>query len=282
MTNNQPKQRMILCGGLQSGGTTLISWCFLQRRDANGVLDMVHDIVRASFDEVREPVLWVKMTIGAFRWLDVFELYRDLGWEPTPLLIVRDARAAYASLLKKDYGKNGTTAEEPPLRTRFRRFLRDWELFRARRWPIIKYEDFLQDERAVLQRSCQALGLPWDEGMISWRKELSDIAYVNEPNRTFARSIAKGSLGAAMLPEKAAIQIDNLPPSELAWLEETFAAYNAVHAYPAHVAPAADKGLPAALPPPSFENTIRHWYLSEIERLQRELDVLQEKGKCRD
>ena len=30
--------------GLQSGGTTLISWCFLQRADTDGILDANNDV----------------------------------------------------------------------------------------------------------------------------------------------------------------------------------------------------------------------------------------------
>src|ERR1041385_5446163 len=95
-------QRMILAAGLQSGGTTLISWCFLQRRDTDGVLDMENDVIEGLFDAAKKPVLWIKMTIGAFRWLDIADVYRDLGWNPAPLLIVRDVRVTYQSLMKKD------------------------------------------------------------------------------------------------------------------------------------------------------------------------------------
>src|SRR5438094_9826269 len=92
MTPASSDRRMILCAGLQSGGTTLVSWTFLQRRDTNGVLDMQNSIIHASFDRVVEPIVWVKMTIGAFRWLEVCDVYRDLGWNPQPLLVVRDVR----------------------------------------------------------------------------------------------------------------------------------------------------------------------------------------------
>jgi len=34
-----PEKALILCGGLQSSGTTLVSYCFLQRGDTDGVLD---------------------------------------------------------------------------------------------------------------------------------------------------------------------------------------------------------------------------------------------------
>src|SRR5436190_47103 len=165
---DKESKRLILCAGLQSSGTTLVSWCFLQRLDTNGVLDMPHDTIQVAFEKIAEPIVWCKMTIGAFRWLDVCEAYGDLGWQPEPLLVVRDVRAAFSSLIKKEYGFNGTTAEEPPLRMRFRRFLRGWELFRANGWPILKYEDFIQDGRGVLRQSCQALAVSWDEGAMPW------------------------------------------------------------------------------------------------------------------
>src|ERR1043165_9078124 len=104
LTMPKRAQRMILAAGLQSSGTTLISWCLLQRQDTDGVLDMENDVIEVSLGAATKPVLWIKMTIGAFRWLDVAEVYRDLGWNPEPLLIVRDVRVRYDSLMKKDYG----------------------------------------------------------------------------------------------------------------------------------------------------------------------------------
>jgi glycosyltransferase involved in cell wall biosynthesis len=265
------RRRMILCGGLQSGGTTLISWCFLQRRDTNGVLDMAHDILHGSFKKVDGPVVWLKMTIGAFRWLDAWEYYRDRGWAPEPLLVVRDARTAYASLMKKVYGFDGLTAEEPPLRMRFRRFLLDWHLFRERDWPIVKFEDFLDDPRTALAEACRSLRLPWDEAMLSWPKDISEIAYVlADPNRTFASSLAAGSFRSTMQEEKAAFEIGGLPASELEWLEETFAAYNAFHGYPRTLRNMADPEAPNNMRPPQYRGTQRQWYYDEYVRLRSE------------
>ena len=272
---DKESKRLILCAGLQSSGTTLVSWCFLQRLDTNGVLDMPHDTLQVSFEKVEEPIVWCKMTIGAFRWLDVYETYCDLGWQPEPLLVVRDVRAAFSSLITKEYGFNGTTAEEPPLRMRFRRFLRDWELFRANGWPILKYEDFIQDGRSVLPKICSALTLSWDEGMIAWPKKLSQIAYVGpDPNQTFLKSIEKGSLTAAKLPDKVLIQIDQLSQTELRWLEKTFAAYNDYHHYPLKIGPATRSNNPTYLGPPRFEGTARQWYYSENDRLRSENERL--------
>src|SRR5438034_4600993 len=103
---DKESKRLILCAGLQSSGTTLVSRCFLQRADTNGVLDMPHDTIQVAFEKVAEPIVWCKMTIGAFRWLDVYETYCDLGWQPEPLLGVRDVAAAFSLLLKTEYGFN--------------------------------------------------------------------------------------------------------------------------------------------------------------------------------
>jgi hypothetical protein len=275
MANDISSRRMILCGGSQSGGTTLVSWCFLQRQDTNGILDMSHDLMRYSFDRVIEPIVWVKMTIGAFRFLDVYETYRDMGWNPEPLLVVRDIRAAYASLMKKSYGFNGCTAEEPPLRMRFRRFLLDWELFREREWPVMKFEDLLQDERTMLVNLCDRLGLPWDEGMIAWQKNTWDIAYVDSPpNATFASSVDKSaSLAQAKLQDKAYVGIDSLPKAELDWLEETFGAYNQFHGYPPHMRCTGNESLPS-MASPSYIGTQRQWYYDEHVRLNAENERL--------
>jgi hypothetical protein len=276
VTNRASARRMILCAGLQSGGTTLVSWCFLQRRDTNGVLDTPSDVIQPAFERVKEPIVWVKMTIASFRWLDICETYGDLGWEPEPLLVVRDVRAAYSSLMKKKYGVNGTTAEDPPLRMRFRRFLQDWELFRTNGWPIFKFEDLIQEHRVALMRVCADLSLPWDEGMILWPKKPSLIAYGKENyskdmlQDTFERSIEGGHLAAAMLQEKAEIRIDKLPLSELEWLEEKFSAYNDFHNYPKRISPKLQEKAPIRMPAPRYEGTTRDWYYSEIERLRSE------------
>jgi hypothetical protein len=276
LAEKTPTHRMILCAGLQSGGTTLVSWCFLQRRDTNGVLDTPSDLIQPRFERVREPIVWVKQTVASFRWLDLCETYRDLGWEPEPLLIVRDVRAAYSSLIRKSYGVNGTTAEDPPLRMRFRRFLRDWELFRAHGWPIIKFEDLIRDHRATLAKACTELSLPWDEGMITWPKKPSEIAYGKENwgkksiQESFEKSIQKGNLAAATMQDRAKMRLDNLPASELRWLEETFSDYNSFHHYPKEVRPTLGEKVPTNMPSPCYQGTAREWYHTEMDKLRSE------------
>jgi len=262
---------MILCAGPQSGGTTLVSWTFLQRRDTNGVLDMQNSVIHTSFDRVSEPIVWVKMTIGAFRWLDVCDTYRDLGWDPEPLLVVRDVRYAFCSLMRKDYGINGLTAEDPPLRMRMRRLLMDWELFRRNGWPILGFEEFVREPRAVLARICGKLRIPFDEGMLEWSKRRSDVAYdLTEGNKTFANtSSAARSLEEGLSAERKAVSLEKLPASERQWLEETFREYNAFHGYPLSVE-APTTTAPAVIGSPTYEATLRHWYDQERRRLYAE------------
>jgi hypothetical protein len=248
---------MILCAGLQSGGTTLASWCFLQRADCDGVLDMKRDVLQTDLSRATQPLTWVKMTVSSFRWLEVQEQYRDMGWAPEPLLIVRDVRSAFASLQSRSYGFNGTTAEDPPLRMRFRRFLLDWQLFRENDWPILKFEELVIEPDATLQRACEDLHLPWDDAMVKWPKSLNDIAYVGTPNRRFASSIVAGNLHDAIDVDALTLNVETVPPVEHAWLEEMFADYNRVHGYPEHLTRTDEGAESTTAFVPSFDGTRR-------------------------
>ena len=126
-----PKQVLILCGGLQSSGTTLVSYCFLQRADTDGVLDADNDLLPAIDPRLARPFAWYKTTISSFRLSEIAQHYRDAGWDVRTLLVLRDLRAVWASLRKKPYGRNGITAEDPPLRLRVRRFFDDWRTAQA-------------------------------------------------------------------------------------------------------------------------------------------------------
>ena len=267
---------MILCGGMQCGGTTLASWCFLQRSDTDGVLDMRNDWILTSFERATKPVLWIKMTVGAFRYIDVYNTYLDLGWTPQTILVVRDVRAVFDSLLGKSYGFNGTTAEEPPLRIRLRRFLDDWRFFQDSGRPILKFEELVQNERGCLEAACGALGLDWDESMISWPKGLDDISYRGVPNETFRESITKQDRGSAILADRSRLNLERLPVSELDWLEETFADYNRVHGYPETVDRAIIAQTASEREPPKFEGTKRQRLAAELERLGRTAKMLYE------
>jgi hypothetical protein len=279
MSDEPRNRRMVLCAGLQSGGTTLVSWCFLQRQDTNGVLDMAHDMIQMSFEAVGEPVVWCKMTVASFRWLDVCETYRDLGWQPKPLLVVRDVRTAFSSLTRKPYGFNGITAEEPPLRMRFRRFLDDWRLFRNEGWPILRFEDLLEDkERSALQAVCTDLALPWDEGMISWPKTRADIAYFGRPNQTFESTIDRGSLLHAKILDNRATRVDGISRHDLDWLEDTFHTYNQAHRYPTCVTSGADAAV-AADSVPRYGRAGKQGLHRTMKRLYAEVCQLRDENR---
>ena len=146
-----PTRQLYLCAGSQSSGSTLVSWCFLQRPDMDGVLDARFDMIPQVPPNLSRPLPWIKFTVACFRFSEVADFYADDGWSVRPLLVVRDVRAVFNSLITKPYGRNGTTADDPPIRLRLRRFLEDWRMFRDRGWPLMRYEDLIVEPEKTLK-----------------------------------------------------------------------------------------------------------------------------------
>lgn len=257
MTRSKP---LYLCAGLQSSGSTVVSWCFLQRADMDGVFDARNDIL-PDIPAVATPSVWCKITVSSFRFSEMKAHYEDEGWEVRPLLVLRDVRAVFNSLLKKHYGSNGITAEEPPLRMRLRRFKEDWELFRRNGWPTIRYESLVVEPEATLRRAVEEMGLAWDEGMLSWPKRKDDLAAPRHGSPTFRRTLG-GSFQETVNPSLAQLRVGNVPPDDLAWMEREFAELNRTCGYVQQASavapmPAGGESLePRAIP--RWENTRRH------------------------
>ena len=250
---------LILCSGLQSGGTTLVSWCFLQRPDMSGLLDMSTEVIQLM-PYLDTPLGWCKITTSCFRWEDVADFFRDQGWVIKPLLVVRDVREAYCSLRTKPYGLNGMTAEDPPLRLRFRRFLRDWEQFRANGWPIIHFESLLAEPVVTLQDCCKQLGIPWYDDMIDWPKPIDSINRVELANMTFRTSLSNEGLQKSIIPKNKSTHLTEISAGDLEWLEKTFFEYNQENNYSLHTASVEFKSVADR---PSFFVSKRHTQPSE-------------------
>jgi hypothetical protein len=258
---------LYLCGGAQSSGSTLVSWCFLQRRDMDGVLDAAPDLLPSLDPGLGGPLAWYKTTLVCFRLCELADYHRDQGWEVHPLLVVRDVREVWASLVRKSYGSNGITAEDPPLRMRLRRFLDDWQRFRANDWPILQYEELVGHPRRTLAAACDRLGLPWDEAMLTWPKHSADIADCQLGNKTFWNTRASNLLDTLASYAKQP-KITLIPAMDLGWLEDQFREFNAANGYPLHIELPASSA--AASPPLSFATTRRyHWEIARrpIRRL---------------
>lgn len=247
---------LYLCAGLQSSGSTLVSWCFLQRADMDGVLDARGDILPEIPNWIGAPRVWAKFTVSSFRLSEMIAHYADDGWKVRPLLVVRDVRNVFDSLIGKSYGRNGITAEEPSLRLRMRRFKDDWENFRAAGWPIIQYESLVTEPERALKTCCDQLRLPWDQAMLEWPKSFDDIAIPCHGNATFRHTRGQ-NYRDSIKPSLATLKTSHIPPADLAWLEREFAAFNSALGYPAHAPtdPAVEHACDRAVP--SFTNTKR-------------------------
>ncbi|WP_293645157.1 hypothetical protein [Thiolapillus sp.] len=227
-------QTVILATGLQSSGSTILSWCFLQRPDMNGTLDGDTDLVPLPPAGVETPFLWYKTTISCFTLGEQVAVLEDAGCTVRPLLMVRDVRAVWMSLMKKPYGRNGVTAEDPPLRLRFRRFLHSWQDAAEKNIPVFRFEDLLARPQDSLKTLCGQLELPWQQAMIDWPKPAEQIADARHGNARFMESSRQGLLSA--LDPNLGKQIrGQIHEEDLAWLEETFSDYNASLGYPAEM-----------------------------------------------
>ncbi|HEY8668109.1 MAG TPA: hypothetical protein VIL86_15785 [Tepidisphaeraceae bacterium] len=268
---------LYLCAGTQSSGSTLISWCFLQRPDMDGFLDQRGDILPHIPESFARPYAWCKFTVNCFRLAEARIHFEDEGWEVRPLLVIRDVRAVLNSLIKKSYGRNGVTAEEPPLRMRLRRFKEDWELFRQLGWPMIQYEKLIGAPQATLQDVCRQLALPWDTGMMEWTKAKSDISAPVHGNATFRQTVGK-SLIETINPSLIELKTGNIPPEDLDWLEREFAEFNRAFGYPEHAPRTPWKGEQMRAIP-RWENTRRHMKKQKKNPVLRVLRAITPKKK---
>lgn len=266
-------RQLLLAAGTQSSGSTLVSWCFLQRPDLDGVLDARFDRLPDPLPQVSTQVVWCKMTVACFRLTEAVSHFRDGGWDVRPMLIVRDVRAVFNSLIAKPYGRNGTTSDDPPIRLRLRRFLEDYSSARERGWPVLRFEDFyeLGTAEKSLRAVCDGLGLAWHESMLTWPKPIEQVADPRHGNETFQE--ARGAGLAASIRRPGPLRLDRVPREDLDWLESAFAQFNRDLGYPEHVDPSA---CPAGRAIPRFEVTrsawrqrprgwkrLRHWWASD-------------------
>lgn len=252
-------RQLILCGGLQSGGTTLVSYCFLQRADTDGVLDADNDLLPALDQRLARPIAWYKTTVCCFRLSEIAQHYRDAGWNVKTLLVLRDLRAVWASLRTKPYGRNGITAEDPPLRLRLRRFIEDWHDTHAARTASLRYEDFVANPVDCLQRACVQLALPWDAAMLNWPKAPEHIADCRNGNESFWATRG-ADLVRSLGQFRQQRPLERIPESDLNWLESEFRDYNRANGYPESISfvEACDAAPEFHSCEPSFEVTRRY------------------------
>lgn len=263
-----PPRTLYLCGGMQSSGSTLVSWCFLQRHDLDGIYDMENALIQQDFSRIMTNPVWLKMTIGSFCLAELVALYEAQGWVVRPLLVQRDLSSVYRSLLGKSYGFDGATGDEPPIFIRIQRYLADLDTARAKGWPILRYEDLICNPKGELQRICGLLDLAWDEAMVTWPKNEASIAYMANGNPTFHLT-KQGS--ADLLTTIAKYQQrerplkDSPPPNFLEAMVEAIDRSSG-SSIPT---PRSAALSPVILPPVRFRGTRRQLLEKEFDRLRR-------------
>lgn len=202
--------------------------------------------------EWNEEFRWYKNTIAVFRATDYIKYLEDFGYEVSPFLVVRDVREVWASLTEKGFGRNGTTAEDPPLRLRFRRFLRDWRHFRNEGLPIVRWEDFLRDPETFLRELCVKIELTWSPDLIRWPKSPEDILHTKFGSATFWDRLDE-DLRSSLDRDLSDQSLAGVYEGDLLWLDWTFDEFNAEMRYDAHRGSAAAESAPEGWDPPSFQ-----------------------------
>jgi hypothetical protein len=273
-TNSSANPVLYLCAGLQGSGSTLVSWCFLQRSDLRGVLDGTFDLVPALPAKRAGEAAWYKTTIACFRLAELAEHYADFGWQVRPLLVVRDVRQVWASLVSKPYGRNGTTAEDPPLRLRFRRFLADWRLFRAQHLPTIRFESLLAAPETTLRRAASDLDLAWDPGMLSWPKPAEELGGQPGGSATFLHSRGSSLQDTLNRQNRPEARSARVAADDWHWLEYTFAEFNEVCGYPPQLPCSGLAPPPGVGGRPSFAATRRYRWETNRKPWRRLLSLL--------
>jgi hypothetical protein len=250
-------RRLYLCGGLQGSGSTLVSWCFLQRSDMDGVLDADNDLLPFLDPRLGTPHAWYKSNVGSFRMSELVRHYGDLGWDVYPLLVVRDLRDLWASLVGGSYAANGITAEDPPLRMRLRRFAEDCSDFAHAGWTIIKYESLIATPEPILRTACQQLDLPWDKAMLRWPKMPAQIADCRRKDQSFW-NVPHDSLISTVGHYQQQTTPKPIPAVDLQWLEHEFRDFNELNGYPVRREDPATGEFRDKRLAPSFEVTRRY------------------------
>jgi len=224
-------RKLYLCGGLEESGASLVSWCFWQRAEMRPLVAPAGDVLPEFQPAPDGRATWLLATLSSFRLTEMTRHYRDLGWEVHPLLVARDLRAVWASLVQKPGVHNGMTAEDPPLRVRVRRFVEDWELFWWMRWPMVRVEDLMSDAQATLREVSARLELPWHDVMHRWPRPLQALAGVALPDADFHRLRGR-NLPETLMSYARQPRADAVATEDLAWLQTEFQQFNVENNYP--------------------------------------------------
>lgn len=210
-------KKIFLLEGLQSGGSSLVSTCFLQHPDANGILDLHHfNNLQGIFKAHRKEILKdffmfkgkyfvVKFTCGHYNIHEMIESCDFLREKIIPVAITRDPRSVISSWLRRfgslknvysGYtGRDGRfwDTEVKPW-SRIIRFCEDISWYSKQGYPVVIYEKLCVDPEKTLMAVCDQIGMPYRRDMVTWTKSAHEIFNYSAGNvhgPRFDRNLAK-------------------------------------------------------------------------------------------
>jgi hypothetical protein len=220
--------RLYLCGALENGGATLLSWCFWQRVDIAPVIVPAGNTLPAFRPAADGRATWAQVTIGSFRLSEMAHYYRQQGWDVHPLLVVSDLRPIWASQVNARAGEAGMG---PPLQVRFRRFVDDWTLFLSKDWPTVRVDDLAADAERTLRNTADRLDLPWNDALQSWPRAVAELPKTRELDPDFDR-FRRRNLAETLANYAQRAVPQAVAREDLQWLEREFQRFNIENSYP--------------------------------------------------
>jgi hypothetical protein len=109
--------------------------------------------------------------------------------------------------------------------------------------------------------------------MLTWPKPATQLAEPGHGSPTLRAGMGT-SFAATVNAEHAGVSIQFVPPADLEWLETTFADFNRVHGYPAHIASDIQWAGSDTRAVPRYELTSRYRRDRRSQAMQRSLDAL--------
>lgn len=189
MEANVKNLRLLI--GLQSGGSSLLSYCICRHSKVQGVFDGFHDrLISVNFLEANS-INFIKFTCASYSPSEVISYYESAGYAVSAVILTRSLDEVYQSLKTKPYGYSSVYSDFPPLFIRFLRFTSfATGLFNVENQKIkfVDYDEFLKKPRHCLEEILRFYGFSFCPRVIEFYDKDADN-FLTNGNESFKKSI---------------------------------------------------------------------------------------------